>query len=226
MLPAAAGLGALCAAVVSPRPTAPKTVGETASPTPSATVAAPQSTAAATPVSSASVRLIFGGAVMLGRWVEKRMDAHGADWPFKYVAPALQAADIAIVNLESPVREESASTEIGSLILRGEPKGIKAMADAGIDVVSLANNHITDMGVPGLRETRQLLDEHGILYTGAGEDAASAAVPAVVEKNGVRFGFLSYGYGVNIERAGIVYNRAVPETVAADVMALKQRPTW
>ncbi len=60
------------------------------------------------------------------------------------------------------------------------------------DVVSLANNHVWDLGVEGLRNTIRLLNDNGIKYCGAGENADEAAKPAVIEKDGCRVAVLAY----------------------------------
>ncbi len=64
--------------------------------------------------------------------------------------------------------------------------------EMGFDVVSLANNHVWDLGEEGLRNTIRLLDEHGIKYCGAGMNAEEASKPAVIEKDGLRIAILAY----------------------------------
>ena len=66
---------------------------------------------------------------------------------------------------------------------------IKEMA---FDVVSLANNHIWDLGEEGLKNTIRVLEENGILYCGAGSDIDEASKPAVIKKNGLSFAILAY----------------------------------
>ena len=76
--------------------------------------------------------------------------------------------------------------------LRARPEMADALAVTGFDVVSLANNHVVDCGRPGLRQTMELLDAAGIAYTGGGRTLAEAEEGAVVEANGLRFGFLAF----------------------------------
>lgn len=52
--------------------------------------------------------------------------------------------------------------------------------EMGFDVVSLANNHVFDLGVEGLENTIRLLRENGIQYCGAGMDIEEASKPAIV----------------------------------------------
>lgn len=64
--------------------------------------------------------------------------------------------------------------------------------EMGFDVVSLANNHVWDMGEEGLRNTMHQLDELGIRYCGAGMDIEEATRPVVLQKNGVSVAILAY----------------------------------
>src|SRR5262249_8230271 len=64
--------------------------------------------------------------------------------------------------------------------------------DCGFEAVTIANNHMYDAGPDALLDTRALLLEKGIQVTGAGKNLAEAREPAIVEKNGVKVGFLGY----------------------------------
>jgi poly-gamma-glutamate synthesis protein (capsule biosynthesis protein) len=170
----------------------------------------------------ATVTIIFGGDVMLGRTVESRMKARGATWPFKEIASKMASADYTVVNLESPFRKDFKETPIDSLVLRGDPRGIEGLQLAGVDAVSLANNHIPDMGKIGLEETLQLLSGAKISQTGAGVSKEAAEVPLVAEVHGIKLGFISVSYGVNFESSGVFYNRAQALWVTEKVASLKK----
>src|ERR1041384_5735559 len=95
-------------------------------------------------------RLILGGDVMLSRHVGRLARAHrDPAFPLRDLAPVLQAADIAFVNLESPFSDRGAVVESG-MIFKAEPEMIAALELAGIDVVSTANNHSRDQGPRGV----------------------------------------------------------------------------
>ena len=64
--------------------------------------------------------------------------------------------------------------------------------EMGFDVVSLANNHVWDMGEAGLRNTMRQLDELGIRYCGAGMSIEEATRPVVLQKDGVSVAILAY----------------------------------
>ena len=69
---------------------------------------------------------------------------------------------------------------------------INRLKELHIDVVTIANNHIFDLGEKGLMNTIRLLDEYGIKHCGAGKNKIEAAKPAVVEIKGKRIAFLGY----------------------------------
>jgi poly-gamma-glutamate synthesis protein (capsule biosynthesis protein) len=61
---------------------------------------------------------------------------------------------------------------------------------ARIDAVTIANNHIGDFGLKGMMETIEVLDDAGIPHTGAGSNAAEAALPVYLSSKGLRIAFL------------------------------------
>src|SRR3712207_232091 len=63
---------------------------------------------------------------------------------------------------------------------------------AGLDGVTLGNNHILDAGTTGLNETMRHLDEAGIAHAGAGMDLAEARKPMVFDLGVTKIGVLSY----------------------------------
>jgi len=169
---------------------------------------------------------------MLGRSLGEGISASGPNSPFEFVGQTLSGADIAFVNLEAPLTDggEPANKDF---VFRGPPAGAKALADAGLDIVSLANNHMLDYGPTGLADTMSALKAEGIAYAGAGENVHAARAPSVLQKFGIRVAFLAYvstlsdsvsGFDVSStqateDRPGVAW--LTPETVAADVAAAK-----
>ncbi len=113
------------------------------------------------------------------------------------------------------------------------PAGAASLADAGFDLVTLANNHSLDYGAEALASTLQLLDAAGVRHTGAGMNRIEAHQPAVINVKGIGLAFLgcvntgaegSYRrstWEATDERAGVAWG--VPEDVTADVIAAKSR---
>ena len=112
---------------------------------------------------ASTTTIVLGGDVMLGRGVAERL---GGDWPaaFADVEPLLTSADVAFVNLESPLTT-SPMVRTG-YDLRAAPEAVVALAAAGFNVVSISNNHAWDAGEAGLRETIGVLCGAGIQPAG------------------------------------------------------------
>lgn len=138
--------------------------------------------------------LVLGGDVMLSRHVARVAREKGDPaFPLRDLAPVLQAADIAFANLESPFSDRGAVVQHG-MIFKAEPEMIAALELAGIDVVSTANNHARDQGSHGVEFTLDWLERHRIAVAGTGSSAEAAHAGTVIERNGVKFGFLAYTY--------------------------------
>jgi poly-gamma-glutamate synthesis protein (capsule biosynthesis protein) len=99
---------------------------------------------------------------------------------------ALQRAgtDVRIINLETSITLSEAAWPDKGIHYRMEPRNIGALTTAHIDCCCLANNHVLDWGYAGLTETLRTLDRVGIAHAGAGDDAAEAASPAVLDVPG------------------------------------------
>ncbi len=167
-------------AIATPPPTT------TAMPAPTAT-AAP--TAAATP--PARVLLAAVGDVMLARSVGTRLDAQGAGVAFAAVSDILAGADIAVANLESAIGISGSPVSKG-YTFRAPPIAAEALSLAGVDLVSLANNHALDYGPDALAETQALLAEHGVLHMGAGPNRTAAHALVTIMRGGLTIAFLGY----------------------------------
>lgn len=161
---------------------------------------APAAVRAAQPTPEAHVTLVAVGDIMLARSIGWRL-AHDAGYtPFAGVAEALRGADIAVGNLECALGDGGAPAR-KAYTFRAPPAAADALADAGFDLVSLANNHSLDYGAATLSQTLDLLDDRGIAHVGAGASAALAEAPAVREVGGLRLAFLAY-VDVPVERGG------------------------
>ncbi len=131
------------------------------------------------------------GDVMLGRRVGDAM-ARQADFaaPLRRMAPRLRAADLTIANLESTLSRDGSPTQ-GTDSFAADPRIRAGLQLAGIDVVSLANNHVGDWGRRALVKTVRRVRAMGISPVGAGADLARASRPVVVTAAGVRVGVLA-----------------------------------
>src|SRR5262245_61204472 len=107
------------------------------------------------------------------------------------VRPVLAQVDLRFANCE---RQYSSRGTGNALAPHGRqpPEMAKIFTDCGFDAVTIANNHMYDYGPEALLDTRALLVAKGIKVTGAGRNLAEAREPAIVEKNGIKVGFLGY----------------------------------
>jgi len=109
--------------------------------------------------------------------------------PFRRVAEEFRAADMVFSNLECCLYAPSRTHSFHNEGFYADPVvGAASLRDAGIAAVGIANN--VNYGDAAILSSIASLDQAGIRHTGAGSDRAAANAPAVVERRGVRFGFL------------------------------------
>ena len=133
----------------------------------------------------------------------------------------IEHADIAAANFENPAPNHW-TWHTKKTVFSANPKFIDGLADAGIDYVSLANNHIKDAGGAGLLQTITNVTKRGIAVSGAGKNLAAARKPAILEAGGVKVAILGYdaiagsyhATATKIGSAGLSA-KAVKEDVAA-----------
>jgi poly-gamma-glutamate synthesis protein (capsule biosynthesis protein) len=172
-----------------------------------------------TPDDGHTISLVFGGDVMFGRrYFDPNEDGDTGDGIisptssaaelaslFGAVPAALGAADLAIVNLEtplvsSPIVAPASPRPSGwhptkEFVFASAPAAAGALRSVGVDVVGLGNNHLFDHLEDGVAETTQALDSAGFTAgsgrVGAGADAASAWQPAVRSARGTTVAVLA-----------------------------------
>ncbi|MFI5386159.1 MAG: CapA family protein [Fimbriimonadales bacterium] len=145
-------------------------------------------------VSPRTQTLVLGGDIMLNGISVKQK-------PLDKIAWILRPAGAAIANLEIPLTTAKVQTPHKSAeevrkryqyILKADPLHAPGIAKAGVDLVSLGNNHCMDYRAAGLEEMREALAKNHILYAGAGSSRQEALAPAVyTEPDGTRIGLIS-----------------------------------
>ena len=120
-------------------------------------------------------------------FAERTADRLAADpaTAFGVAAPGLAAADLTMVNLETAITT-GGEPEPKSFTFRAPPTALTALADAGIDVASMANNHGADYGATGLADTVAAIKESGFPVIGIGANEAQAMAPFRTTINGVQ----------------------------------------
>lgn len=153
----------------------------------------PSETPTPTPKPTAtSVTIVAGGDVIGDRSIRTIIGNQGGDAVFKGIAGILKRADLALVNLETPLTGGGDPQYWKDVVFKGDPRLAKAMADSGIDVVTMANNHAGDQGDSGLMDSIRHVRKAGLKVCGAGEDLAAARLPRFFTVDGVRVAFLGF----------------------------------
>jgi poly-gamma-glutamate capsule biosynthesis protein CapA/YwtB (metallophosphatase superfamily) len=107
------------------------------------------------------------------------------------VAELVSGADVTVDDFECPVVENWRVND--GVIFTIDPRVLDHLRDDyGVDVVTLAANHLFDAGTSGFLETLDRFDGAGIARTGAGRDLDEALEPAIIEVSGLRFGFVGF----------------------------------
>ena len=152
--------------------------------------------------------LNFVGDIMIARRYEDAggiLETGGVTAIFEPTLEFLgNAADLSIANLECSMTIDGIEHPTKSVTYKGRPEYVAGIAEAGIDLVSLANNHTLDYGATGLLETQAALVQNNILFSGSGLDSDEAYQPVFTNKKGVSIAYLA-----NSDRTG-QYNNSQP----------------
>lgn len=132
------------------------------------------------------------GDVNLGDGPGSFMSRAGVRAPWLRVAPMLRRADVAIANLECAVSRRG-TPRPKRFVFRGTPRALRAARRfAGLDVVSLANNHAADYGTGALLDTLRHARDVGLVPIGAGRTERRARRPRILTRLGLRIAFLGF----------------------------------
>lgn len=178
-------------------------------------------------IEDAVISLTAVGDVMLDRALGDAIRAGEATYPFAEVIDLLTPANLTIGNLETALGDLGSPVNKG-YTFRTPPEAAEALAQAGFDLLSLANNHALDYGPIALQQAMDLLLQQEIVTVGAGANDAAAHEPYVHEINGLTLAFLAYVHvpvevrGFDTQTWTATSNRpgmawADPERIHADV---------
>jgi hypothetical protein len=188
----AALLLAACGGGDDPSPP-PQAIQATRATEPTATTARPTTTAPERAGDSREptggpVTLAFGGDVHFEGAIGSRL---AADPPTTLgpIARVLRRADLAMVNLETAVTERGTPAP-KDFTFRAPPSALTALKEAGVDVVTMANNHGEDFGVVGLRDSLAAAREADFPVVGVGRNADEAYRAHRVTVNGQRIAII------------------------------------
>lgn len=110
--------------------------------------------------------------------------------------PLLNKADFTIANMEFSLGGKPYSGYPAFSAPDGYANYVK---ECGVDVFLMANNHILDRGIKGLKRTLSVYDSLGIRFCGAARDSLSMeeSFPLILRKDGLSIALLNFTYGTN-----------------------------
>lgn len=127
---------------------------------------------------------------------------------FHGILPLFEQGKLIVANLEAPATDSNTPLPKNSMNLKATPDDIRLLADCGIHGMSLANNHILDYGLVGLKDTISNISNSGMFCYGAGMRGEEGS-PHIINIDGMRIGLLAfsehefncavdYGMGANL----------------------------
>lgn len=131
------------------------------------------------------MKLLFTGDVCFNYKLD--VDADKSREILRNVKPVFDAADVRIMNLETPIFDEGVGYRITKTgpNLTGRPHNLGFLTEAGCDCAILANNHTGDFGDDALFQTLDYLDRANIPYCGAGKNIEDAYRAWRCERDGI-----------------------------------------
>ena len=142
---------------------------------------------------SEPVDIVIVGDVLFARGVDRQAASNGMDDPLSRVSPLLRSADLAVGNFEGTIaHEDVGSRREGPWRFKARPEAAAAVARAGFDLMSLANNHAMDWGPEALQATAGYLRLNRVGTVGAWLDRQGAQQPCVRVVGGVGTVWLAF----------------------------------
>ncbi len=143
-------------------------------------------------VSSSEIVMLFGGDVYFSDHVLGTYDKAGGIHGVldEGIREEIEKADIFMVNQEFPFTRRGTAAADKQFTFRVPESRMHILQEMGVDIVTLANNHILDFGAEGLLDSCKALDEAGILYVGGGEDFEKASALKTITVGQKIIGFL------------------------------------
>ena len=112
--------------------------------------------------------------------------------------PVLRRADLRIVNLECALTDADTPVWKSGAVFKGAPEHVLGLTAVPFDVACLANNHVLDYGVAGLRETLRVLDRHDVQTVGAGLTEEEAHAPLTCLSGGSKVHIVNFSEGEDL----------------------------
>lgn len=146
-------------------------------------------------------RLTLGaiGDILIHDWVyndAKTKTGYDFKPMFEHTKSLLSTPDLLLANQETILG--GINIGISSYPMFNSPQEVgDALIDAGVDIVSTANNHSLDKGVKGLDASLDYMDQIGLPHVGTSRTPSEQQTLKILRKNGIKVAYLSYTYGTN-----------------------------
>lgn len=165
------------------------------------------------------------GDIGLSEEVNANIEKNGYFYPFEKLFPEIQEADIKFGNLESVLFHSGTKIPYHKSKLYAPADFIKCFNMVGFDVLNLANNHIMDFGPAALLDTLEVIKNANIYGIGVGKNRDEARLPAMLEVNGIRVGFLGYAQNEGTLAGRYSFGAAYekPRHIRQDIQKLKEK---
>ena len=128
---------------------------------------------------------------------KKKDGTYNFDAVFEKVKPMIAESDYTISNLEFPMAGERAKYTDCFFVFNSPDSFAEATKKAGVDLVSIVNNHTLDRGAEGMIKTMEALDKIGLPYTGTFYPDKGREEAFYFEVDGVKFAVIAYTYATN-----------------------------
>lgn len=116
---------------------------------------------------------------------------------FSEIKVLLEESDYVIGNLETPLAGEEAGYTKKLLSFNAPDSFVDSLVDMGIDMFIVANNHMLDRGIDGLKRTANILSKKNIPFSGISNDENSRPNIAYFTLEDKKYSVISYTYGTN-----------------------------
>ena len=131
---------------------------------------------------------------------QRTKNAMGYDFSpmLTYVKELLSGADFTVANVDGVFYGDSKKPYAGYPTFNTPPALLYALKDAGVDMLTMANNHSLDYWYDGLKVSIDNVDAAGLMHIGAARSQEERDFPKIIDIRGIRFGFLNYTTTLNL----------------------------
>jgi len=172
------------------------------------------------------VFLALGDTTILKRVTPLIEDKKNAT--FQETVSMIRDADLVMSNCDMVLSDKGVAIEKG-ITVRSSPDVAEDMSQIGIDVVSLANNHVLDYGYESFFETMENLNRYNIKYFGVGRNLKESLTPRIVNVKDLRVAFLGFssvlplGWASDENRPGVA-GLHVKTSYEVNLLFLQEEP--